>query len=57
MGDRWLTDTPPLRLTHAADGGGIEQELRCTGCGQVLGARDVHYEHTGRLANRVQGEP
>ena len=45
-GDRWLADTPPLRLTHAADGGEVEQELRCATCGQVLGARDVHYEHS-----------
>ena len=44
-GDRWLTDEPPLRLTHAADGGDIEQELRCTRCGAVLGPHDVHYEH------------
>lgn len=42
-GDRWLSDEPPLRLTHAADGGTIEQKLRCTTCGEVLGPRDVHY--------------
>lgn len=42
-GDRWLSDEPPLRLTHAADGGTIEQKLRCTTCGEVLGVRDVHY--------------
>lgn len=44
-GDRWLTDTPPLRLTHVADGGAIEQDLRCTRCGQVLGPRDVRHDH------------
>lgn len=43
-GDRWLTESPPLRLTHAADGGEIEQVLRCMRCGEALGARDVHYE-------------
>lgn len=43
-GDQWLSDQPPLRLTHRADGGEIEQELRCTTCGEVLDARDVHYE-------------
>lgn len=44
-GDRWLADTsPPLHLSHHADGGDIEQELRCTRCGQALGPRDVHYE-------------
>lgn len=46
-GDRWLTDSPPLRLSHAADGGEIEQVLRCTTCGEALGARDVHYEPNG----------
>jgi len=45
-GDRWLTDSPPLRLTHSADGGAVEQKLRCTECGQVLGPQDVHYEYT-----------
>lgn len=43
-GDRWLTETPPLRLTHAADGGEIEQQLRCTTCGRALGPRDVHHD-------------
>lgn len=46
-GDRWLADTPPLRLTHRADGGEVEQELRCVLCGEVLGPRDVHHEPTG----------
>ncbi|MGQ0840063.1 winged helix-turn-helix transcriptional regulator [Actinokineospora sp.] len=45
-GDRWLSDTPPLLLTHAEDGGAVEQELRCADCGQVLTARDVRYAHT-----------
>jgi len=44
-GDRWLSDGPPLRLSHAADGGAVEQELRCSTCGQLLTAHDVHYEH------------
>jgi DNA-binding HxlR family transcriptional regulator len=51
-GDRWLTDSPPLRLTHAEDGGEIEQELRCTTCGRVIGPRDVHYEHMVAGARR-----
>jgi len=45
-GDRWLADTPPLRLTHRADGGEVEQELRCVVCDEVLGPRDVHHEPT-----------
>jgi len=45
-GDRWLSDDSPLRLSHAADGGAVEQELRCCTCGQLLTAHDVHYEHT-----------
>ncbi len=46
-GDRWLTDAPPLRLSHAADGGEIEQELRCTTCGDAVGPREVSYEFAG----------
>lgn len=47
-GDRWLADTPPLRLTHRADGGDIEHEIRCATCGQVLGPHDIRYEHPHR---------
>lgn len=43
LGDRWLTGTPPLRLTHVADSGEIEQKLRCTICGEEVRARDAHY--------------
>lgn len=43
-GDRWLTDEPPLHLTHAEDGGDLEQVLRCQKCGQEIGPREVHYE-------------
>lgn len=49
-GDRWLTDSPPLRLTHATDGGEIEQELRCSTCRDILGARDVTYAVADDLA-------
>lgn len=45
-GDRWISPTPPLLLTHRSDGGDIEQQLRCTKCGETLGPRDVHYEIT-----------
>lgn len=46
-GDKWLADTPPLRLSHRVDGGSIEQELRCTVCGEALGPRDVCYQPAG----------
>lgn len=42
-GDRWLSEAPPLHLTHVTDGGEIEHELRCATCGDILGARDVAY--------------
>ncbi len=44
-GDRWVSDTPPLILTHAADHGAVIQELRCGRCGVELSAADVHVEH------------
>lgn len=42
-GDRWLTDDPPLALTHRDDGGAVEQVVRCTTCGAHLDARDIAY--------------
>jgi DNA-binding HxlR family transcriptional regulator len=42
-GDRWLTDQPPLHLTHTTDNSDIELVLRCTHCGQTLDARDVSH--------------
>ena len=45
-GDRWLTDDPPLALTHRADGGAIEQVLRCTACDARLDSRDIAYHPT-----------
>lgn len=57
-GDRWAVDRPPLALTHGADGGEVEQVLRCTHCGEQLGARDVTYHHvhdaTGRTGSRTR---
>ncbi|MER5786921.1 helix-turn-helix domain-containing protein [Streptomyces sp. NPDC001980] len=44
-GDRWVVDQPPLRLTHAADGGAVEQVLCCTHCGDHLTAGDITYTH------------
>nr|WP_042198921.1 helix-turn-helix domain-containing protein [Kibdelosporangium sp. MJ126-NF4]CEL23622.1 Transcriptional regulator, HxlR family [Kibdelosporangium sp. MJ126-NF4]CTQ93159.1 Transcriptional regulator, HxlR family [Kibdelosporangium sp. MJ126-NF4] len=41
--DRWLTDDPPLTLSHHADGGAVEQVLRCATCGKELGIHDVTY--------------
>ncbi|MFD3508232.1 winged helix-turn-helix transcriptional regulator [Nocardia sp. NPDC058666] len=46
-GDRWCLDEPPLRITHAADDGVVEQVLRCTCCGEDVDVRDVRYESTG----------
>lgn len=46
-GDRWLSETPPMHLTHAADGGEIEQAVRCSTCKQELDPRDIHFEHAG----------
>ncbi|MCX5045754.1 hypothetical protein OG921_21545 [Aldersonia sp. NBC_00410] len=45
-GGRWCFEDPPLHLTHAADGGRIEQILRCTCCGQDVDARKIRYEQT-----------
>ena len=45
-GDRWVVDQPPLTLTHAADGGAVEQVLRCTHCGDHLTATDITYTHS-----------
>ena len=45
-GDRWLTDDPPLALTHRADGGAVEQVLRCTACDAHLDSRDIAYHPT-----------
>ena len=50
-GDRWLTDTAPMRLTHAIDGGDIVQELRCARSGQTLEPRDIHYEYTAEAGD------
>ncbi|MEV6324008.1 helix-turn-helix domain-containing protein [Nocardia sp. NPDC051787] len=44
-GDRWVVDRPPLILTHTADGGAVEQVLRCTHCGDHLIASDIAYEN------------
>ncbi|MBA2309761.1 MAG: hypothetical protein H0W01_10825 [Pseudonocardiales bacterium] len=36
----------PVERDDRTPAGEIEQELRCTRCGQVLGPSDVHYEQT-----------
>ncbi|MGW3277075.1 winged helix-turn-helix transcriptional regulator [Nocardia rhamnosiphila] len=45
-GDRWGPAGPTLKLLHAADGGEIEQALRCSCCGREIDAREVSYEYT-----------
>ena len=51
-GDRWIADQPPLTLTHSADGGAVEQILRCTHCEDQLTAADITYIHSGAVADR-----
>ena len=43
-GDRWITGRRSLRLTHRADGGEIEEILRCRACGGELSASDVDFD-------------
>ncbi len=45
-GDRWLTDTPPLRLHHRADGAAISALLECANGHRHLEARDMEWVAT-----------
>ncbi len=49
-GDRWLSDAPPLTLTHRADGGAVDQVLRCTECGEDLDVHAVRYRRSDATA-------
>lgn len=40
-GDRWQVETPPVTLTHVACGHAPELLLRCAGCGDEVGRRDL----------------
>jgi DNA-binding HxlR family transcriptional regulator len=40
-GDRWLRDGPPAVIRHRGCGGEPTLELRCSKCGEVVGARDA----------------
>ena len=51
-GDRWIADQPPLALTHTADGGAVEQILRCARCEDQLTAADITYIHSGAVADQ-----
>ena len=51
-GDRWIADRPPVALSHTADGGAVEQILRCTQCGDELTAGDITYVHSEAEADR-----
>jgi DNA-binding HxlR family transcriptional regulator len=49
--DRWIVGHAALRLTHAADGGQVEQVLRCRSCGTELTALDVAYQEAPDSTN------
>jgi DNA-binding HxlR family transcriptional regulator len=41
-GDRWeAPDGPPIRYTHSACGGPVQQQTRCADCGELHGASEV----------------
>jgi DNA-binding HxlR family transcriptional regulator len=40
-GDRWLRDGPRARIRHRGCGGEPTLELRCSVCGEEVGARDA----------------
>ncbi|QNA77679.1 helix-turn-helix transcriptional regulator [Streptomyces sp. So13.3] len=50
-GDRWVVDKPSLTLTHASDGGAVEQVLRCTHCEEHLDPRDIAYDQHRKATN------
>ena len=54
--DRWIVDKPPLTLRHKADGGQIEQVLRCTCCGDHLAVNDIEYHPTEIPTESTKGE-
>jgi DNA-binding HxlR family transcriptional regulator len=40
-GDRWMRDGPPAKIRHRGCGGTPTLELRCSECGEEIGARDA----------------
>jgi DNA-binding HxlR family transcriptional regulator len=40
-GDRWLRDGPRAKIRHRGCGGEPTLELRCSKCGEEVGARDA----------------
>jgi DNA-binding HxlR family transcriptional regulator len=40
-GDRWMRDGPPAKIRHRGCGGTPTLELRCSVCGEEVGAREA----------------